>query len=52
MVQEIEALLATYVQRGAGLETQILVTIGAQLPADWKASLPFELQARCLAPAM
>ena len=45
LAQEVEALLATYIQRGAGVETQILTTIGAQLPADWKASLPLELQA-------
>lgn len=31
-VQELEALLTTYIQRGAGLESQILRAIGGSLP--------------------
>ena len=31
-MQELEALLTTYIQRGAGLESQILRAIGDSLP--------------------
>ena len=43
-VQEIQATLATYVERGATIEAEILSNIGRQLPADFKAALPLELR--------
>lgn len=42
--QELQATLATYVERGAGLEAEALQSLGRSLPQELTSALPMEVQ--------
>ena len=43
-VQELQATIATYVERGATMEAEVLQNIGRSLPNELKSALPLELR--------
>lgn len=42
--QELQATLATYVERGASVEAEVLQNIGRTLPEELKSALPLEVR--------
>ncbi|KAK9806545.1 hypothetical protein WJX73_009577 [Symbiochloris irregularis] len=44
LVEELQATLALYVERGASIEAEALQTLGRQLPEDLKSALPLEVR--------
>lgn len=43
-MQELQATLATYVERGAMVEAEVLQNIGRNLPEELKSALPLEVK--------
>lgn len=44
IAEELQATLATYVERGAGLEAEALQSLGRSLPQELTSALPMEVQ--------